>query len=69
MKPLYLELSEDDWQLLCAMARSGRVSRSQIVRWALRLYAISGGWTDDLSVRLDVIGNERLEVGPERRCV
>ncbi len=69
MKPLYMELSEADWLMLREMGCHARVSRAEIVRWALRLFAIQGGWTDDEEVREKTVGENRLVVGPERRSV
>lgn len=69
MRPLYMEMSNDDWQLLCAMARTAGVSRSQVIRWAIRLFGICGGWTDDYQIRAETVGTAPLETGPERRQV
>lgn len=69
MKPLYMELSESDWQLLRSMGDHAGVSRAEIMRWALRLYAVTGGWTDNEQIRERVVGVTGMVVGPERRSL
>ncbi len=69
MKPLYMELSESDCELLKSLARSTEQSKAQIVRWAVRYYAINGPWTRNRSERQELVGGHDLDVGLDRRCV
>ena len=69
MRPLYVELSEDDWRLLCGIASAAGVSKVKVIRWAIRLFGICGGWTDDYHIRAETVGAAPLETGPERRKV
>jgi len=66
MKPLYLELSSEDFHLLETIARKSGQSKAQIMRWALRLFALKGSWPKNWRERMELVGQLYLETGIER---
>lgn len=69
MRQILVELVERDMALLRDIARAAGVPRVQIMRWALRLYALRGPWTDIDDQRAEVTGSIPLITGPHREGV
>jgi predicted transcriptional regulator len=69
MKPFFLELSSDDFRLLETIARKCGQSKAQIMRWALRHFALTGSWPKNSRERMELVGRRYLETGIERGCV
>lgn len=67
-RQIMLELTEPDDQLLRRIADHLGIPRVQVLRWALRFYALSGPWPQPgPRTRITVIGRqEALTVGPKR---
>lgn len=57
--PIALDLS--DRQILELLAEKTRVSRREVVRWALRFYALKGPWSKTKRDRVEAIGG--LDIG------
>lgn len=69
MRPLYMELSVEDWELLRRIADATGHSRAQIMRWALRYYAVKGNWPKNSRERLELVGGKYLETGTRKEGV
>lgn len=61
---ILVALDERDRRLLRSLARATGQSQTQVLRWALRAYAIHGPWTRAVEARQSVIGADQLDVGP-----
>lgn len=69
MRQILVELDDRDHALLRAIALAAGVPRVQILRWALRLYALRGPWTTTVVDRHAAIGDDPLVTGPHREGV
>lgn len=67
-KPIPLNLSEEDRSILDQVAETTSATKSDVLRWALRYYAIAGPWTEaPLFERTKALGKVNgLVVGPLR---
>jgi hypothetical protein len=63
---IMVALDDRDRALLDGMSIAAGESRTQILRWALRLYALRGPWTADRGVRVELIPSYELVTGPRR---
>jgi len=68
-RKILLELSQPDDLLLKRIAEALDVPRVQVMRWALRFYAMAGPWpANPVRHRRNVIGyTDHLVCGPQRQ--
>ncbi len=45
-KPILLNLTPEDRSILDRLAKEVGASKSDVLRWSLRFYALKGPWTD-----------------------
>lgn len=60
-----LELDQQDRDILDQLAVATGTSRAEVLRWALRFYALTGPWCATRRERLEQVGHlPPLSVGP-----
>ncbi|MGH3526746.1 MAG: hypothetical protein ACRDQ6_05475 [Pseudonocardiaceae bacterium] len=65
MRQNLIELNDGDQALLEGLAQHCRVPRVEVLRWAVRFYALRGPWTRDVEDRVELIGTNGLcVIGP-----
>jgi hypothetical protein len=66
---ILVALDARDRELLDALAARAEVSRTQILRWSLRAYALHGPWTRAVEERQELVGSDPLDVGPRLEVI
>lgn len=65
LQQVVVQLCPEDASIVHAIAEACGVSRTEVMRWAIRYYGIHGPWTDSTEDRLDALGGaRRLVTGP-----